>query len=87
MARKSKNKDSGQHIDRLRQRDGYASQKHDWQPTVGKAFREQIKGQVAFPPQRQTDPWIDSQQKARAVTATKQGRWAPGGNLPSRSDD
>jgi len=89
MARKKRH-DSKVGIPFLRQKDGYASQKHDWQPTTGKAFREQIKGQVAFPPRREPDPWIDSQKNARAAVGFKRGHFVRGhgtSSLPSGSDD
>jgi len=54
MARK-KNKNTGKHIDRLREKDGYASDRHDWKPTTGHAFRERQRGQVQFPHQRKPD--------------------------------
>jgi hypothetical protein len=54
MARKKK-RDSKVDIQFLRQEDGYASQKHDWQNKTGNSFREQLRGKVEFPPRRPAD--------------------------------
>jgi hypothetical protein len=55
MARKNKRDSKKIDIQFLRQRDGYASTKHDWQNQTGQSFRKLIKGQVAFPEQRKPD--------------------------------
>ena len=49
----------------LRAKDGRATPRHDWQPTVGHAFRQ---GNLELPPYRRLDDaWVDSQEAARAA--------------------
>jgi hypothetical protein len=54
MARK-KSRDGGQHVDILRQRSGYASDKFDWKNKTGKSFREKGENGKQFPRQRKAD--------------------------------
>jgi len=54
MARK-KSKDGGRHIDILRQRAGYASDRFDWKNKTGKSFREKGASGQQFPKQRPAD--------------------------------
>jgi hypothetical protein len=50
-----KRKDGGKHIDRLREKAGYASDKWDWKNKTGKSFREKgVEGQ-RHPRQRPSD--------------------------------
>jgi hypothetical protein len=55
MARKSRSKDKGQHIDRLREKAGYASDRFDWKNKTGKSFREKGPNGQQFPKQRPAD--------------------------------
>jgi len=55
MALKSKTKDKGQHIDRLRERAGYASDRFDWKNKTRKSFREKGQEGQQFPVRRPAD--------------------------------
>jgi hypothetical protein len=57
MARKSKSRDKGKKIDIqfLRQRDGYASDRHDWVNHTGNSFRPKGENGKKFPHQRPAD--------------------------------
>jgi len=49
----SRQKDGGANIDQLTYRaEGGTKRRFDWQPTTGTAFRENLRGGVAFPKTR-----------------------------------
>jgi hypothetical protein len=50
-----KRKDKGQHIDRLREKAGYASDRFDWKNKTGHSFRTKGDNGKQFPRQRPGD--------------------------------
>jgi hypothetical protein len=50
-----KRKDTGKHIDRLRERAGYASDKWDWTNKTGRSFRQKGQEGQRHPRQRPAD--------------------------------